>query len=345
MTPSIRPFHTLVVVSMFCDDIQNSIWVRPRYTPSTHLPHTPVSSCPCSAMTFREAHSNVGIRVVRRACPSTLHPWAHSHPHAHTSTRTQTQRCSRCGSTSAMCDVTLMAVGWSLGSREHAPFVGLHMQHPHTTQHTRRVQIGGNGDGGLHERAPYWLNGIVPLAYLLKNAGVSAPQRYAGIYKVADNSTLEGASDPVSIIDQSNKYVEYILAHQDPTTGWLGPNDNNKDGNIYVSKRHALTHAHTHSPARSPSRTHAHAHAHAHTHAHAHAHAHTRTHAHALTFACTFAYSRTRGRAHTHACTTTTTLLGKATAHRTPNHDHPPSSTLLPSPHATTHSSSGAVPT
>ena len=29
--------------------------------------------------------------------------------------------------------------------------------------------FGGNADGGLHERAPYWLNGIVPLAYQLQN--------------------------------------------------------------------------------------------------------------------------------------------------------------------------------
>ena len=33
------------------------------------------------------------------------------------------------------------------------------------------VWIGGTGDGGLHERTPYWLNGVVPLSYLLKNAG------------------------------------------------------------------------------------------------------------------------------------------------------------------------------
>jgi len=56
-TPSIHPLHTHVVVSMFSDDIQNSIWVP-------HLPiyRTPllISSCPCSARLFRTEHSNVG---------------------------------------------------------------------------------------------------------------------------------------------------------------------------------------------------------------------------------------------------------------------------------------------
>jgi len=32
------------------------------------------------------------------------------------------------------------------------------------------VWIGGDADGDLHERTPYWLNGILPLAYLLQNA-------------------------------------------------------------------------------------------------------------------------------------------------------------------------------
>jgi hypothetical protein len=44
------------------------------------------------------------------------------------------------------------------------------------------IWIGGKDDGGLHERVPYWLNGIVPLAFLLKNAQVDlAP--VVGIYK------------------------------------------------------------------------------------------------------------------------------------------------------------------
>ena len=44
------------------------------------------------------------------------------------------------------------------------------------------VWIGGNADGGLHERTPYWLNGVVPLAFLLKNAGVEKLDPVVGIY-------------------------------------------------------------------------------------------------------------------------------------------------------------------
>ena len=44
------------------------------------------------------------------------------------------------------------------------------------------VWVGGGGDGGLHERTPYWLNGIVPLAHLLKNAGVETLPGAKGIY-------------------------------------------------------------------------------------------------------------------------------------------------------------------
>jgi hypothetical protein len=48
------------------------------------------------------------------------------------------------------------------------------------------------------------------------------------------------ASDPVSIMDQSNKYIDYILAHQNSTTGWLGPEDDNKNGNVYWGRSNVI---------------------------------------------------------------------------------------------------------
>ena len=63
---------------------------------------------------------------------------------------------------------------------------------------SKSVWIGGGGDGGLHERTPYWLNGIVPLAYLLRNAKLAAdsesgsavsPTTFVGIYKAASNNS------------------------------------------------------------------------------------------------------------------------------------------------------------
>ena len=53
--------------------------------------------------------------------------------------------------------------------------------------------IGGKAEGW--ERVPYWLDGIVPLAYLLDDEGLKAKAR---------------------------KYIDYILDHQHPD-GWLGP--------------------------------------------------------------------------------------------------------------------------
>ena len=54
------------------------------------------------------------------------------------------------------------------------------------------IWIGGTHDPGLHERTPYWLNGVVPLSYLLKNAGVELLPGSKGIYKApwGVNSTL-----------------------------------------------------------------------------------------------------------------------------------------------------------
>lgn len=53
--------------------------------------------------------------------------------------------------------------------------------------------IGGKAEGW--ERVPYWLDGIVPLAYLLDDAALKA---------------------------RAKRYVDYILDHQQPD-GWLGP--------------------------------------------------------------------------------------------------------------------------
>ena len=67
--------------------------------------------------------------------------------------------------------------------------------------------IGGKSDTYLHERAPYWLNGFVPLAYQLQNK---------------------------TLIATAQKYIDYILSHQ-TAEGWLGPDDVH-DGNQYWSK-------------------------------------------------------------------------------------------------------------
>lgn len=50
------------------------------------------------------------------------------------------------------------------------------------------------GDSDAWERAPYWLDGIVPLAYLLNDPGLK---------------------------DKVTKYMDYIIVHQDET-GWMG---------------------------------------------------------------------------------------------------------------------------
>ena len=70
------------------------------------------------------------------------------------------------------------------------------------------VWIGGNSDAApVHENVPYWLNGIVPLAYQLGDA---------------------------RLIGFVHKYFDYILSHQ-TEEGWVGPDDV-KDGNMYWSK-------------------------------------------------------------------------------------------------------------
>jgi len=65
--------------------------------------------------------------------------------------------------------------------------------------------MGGTDDTGLHEDTPYWLNGFLPLAYQLGSE--------------VNISTAE-------------KYVMYVLDNQ-AANGWLGPDDNQQDGNHY----------------------------------------------------------------------------------------------------------------
>lgn len=68
--------------------------------------------------------------------------------------------------------------------------------------------IGGNADTDLHERYPYWMNGIVPLAYQLKDQ---------------------------SLIELIRTRMTYIMDHQS-ADGWLGPDDSTDDSNRYWSR-------------------------------------------------------------------------------------------------------------
>ena len=66
--------------------------------------------------------------------------------------------------------------------------------------------IGGGADGGLHERTPYWLNGLVPLSYL-----------------TTGNANLSSLRD---------SYLGYVMGHQ-AASGWIGIDDMPTDGNQY----------------------------------------------------------------------------------------------------------------
>jgi hypothetical protein len=92
------------------------------------------------------------------------------------------------------------------------------------------IWIGGKGDGGLHERTPYWLNGIVPLAFLLKNAGIDELPGVTGIYMYTGGE-WNGPGEPpapVNIMEQCTKYINAILAYQHED-GWIGPNQTSGD--------------------------------------------------------------------------------------------------------------------
>lgn len=69
--------------------------------------------------------------------------------------------------------------------------------------------MGGPDDGGLHERTPYWLNGLVPLSYLTGDSNLAT---------------------------QRDRYLQYIMDNQAPS-GWLGIDDLPGDGNQVRGRR------------------------------------------------------------------------------------------------------------
>jgi len=80
----------------------------------------------------------------------------------------------------------------------------------------------------LHQEAPYFMNGFVPLAYLLKNAGVEQlPPRGPGL-------------PTIKPLEQAQHYVNYILDHNGSPPGWLGPFDIGLAGAMYWGSFPAL---------------------------------------------------------------------------------------------------------
>jgi hypothetical protein len=69
------------------------------------------------------------------------------------------------------------------------------------------------GDGGLHERGPYWLNGFIHMAYLL---------------------------DDPTYINTANTYINDVLSKNQAPSGWLGPDDLSNDGNQYWGRYYML---------------------------------------------------------------------------------------------------------
>ena len=66
------------------------------------------------------------------------------------------------------------------------------------------VWVVRKSDTALHERGPYWLNGIVPLARLMCNM----------------NCTSKA---PSPLRAQVDRYIDHIMASQDSMSGWLVP--------------------------------------------------------------------------------------------------------------------------
>ena len=84
-----------------------------------------------------------------------------------------------------------------------------------------------HGDGGLHERAPYWLNGFLPLAYLLKNAGYEtlyprcAIEAKAHKHAAGGHEHEEFPAGPVKPLEQVKTYIDAVMNGVN-ANGWIG---------------------------------------------------------------------------------------------------------------------------
>jgi hypothetical protein len=97
--------------------------------------------------------------------------------------------------------------------------------------------VGGTQDQGgmIYQQAPYWLNGFLPLAYQLKNAGIETLHPKcggsAGHHGHGDRFAQSTAAPPSSGIpvsetvrplQQVRAYIDGIMARVQPS-GWIGP--------------------------------------------------------------------------------------------------------------------------
>jgi len=95
------------------------------------------------------------------------------------------------------------------------------------------IWIGGTGDGKMHERVPYWLNGVVPLTYLLENAGIYELSGVRGIWK-------DPSVEPINLKAQVENYIGHVLNFTQPD-GFVGPTyEKNFQKNMYWGPNDAI---------------------------------------------------------------------------------------------------------
>ena len=132
---------------------------------------------------------------------------------------------------------------WLNGAQIHGDKSGNHSEQGHYTD-----------DGGLHERGTYWLNGFIPLAYQLRNAGIDVLYPKCGLNKPSHEHDTQGNNEqpvavgPVHPMQQVRAFINAILASVNETDGWVGPGDrptisnsgHPPDGGIYWGRSNAM---------------------------------------------------------------------------------------------------------